>query len=86
MAIARFRGVVLPEGEPADLYVVDGRITHEAQPGADTVAEGWIVPGLVAVHGVCWGCSGRFSLGELADVILGGRRGAPSGTCASCSR
>jgi imidazolonepropionase-like amidohydrolase len=50
MAIARFRGVVLPEREPADLYVVDGRITHEEQPGADTVAEGWIVPGLVDAH------------------------------------
>ncbi|MBW8751502.1 MAG: amidohydrolase family protein, partial [Propionibacteriales bacterium] len=50
MAIARFRGVVLPAGEPADLYVVDGRVTYEAQPGADTVAEGWIVPGLVDAH------------------------------------
>jgi imidazolonepropionase-like amidohydrolase len=46
----RFRGVVLPEGEPADLYVVDGRITHEPQPGAETAAEGWIVPGLVDAH------------------------------------
>jgi imidazolonepropionase-like amidohydrolase len=50
MAIARFRGVVLPAGEPADLYVVDGRVTYEAHPGADTIAEGWIVPGLVDAH------------------------------------
>ncbi|HEX2893335.1 MAG TPA: amidohydrolase family protein [Marmoricola sp.] len=50
MAIARFRGVVLPDGESKDLYVVDGRVTHEPQPGADTVAEGWIVPGLVDAH------------------------------------
>jgi imidazolonepropionase-like amidohydrolase len=50
MAIARFRGVVLPAGEPADLYVVDGRVTYEAQAGAETVAEGWIVPGLVDAH------------------------------------
>jgi len=50
MAIARFRGVVLPEGEAADLYVVDGRVTYEPQPGAETVAEGWIVPGLVDAH------------------------------------
>jgi len=42
--------VVLPDGEAADLYVVDGRITYEAQAGAETVAEGWIVPGLVDAH------------------------------------
>lgn len=41
---------MLPEGEPADLYVVDGTVTYEVQPGADTVAEGWIVPGLVDAH------------------------------------
>jgi imidazolonepropionase-like amidohydrolase len=50
MASARFRGVVLPDGEAADLYVVDGRVTREAQAGAETVAEGWIVPGLVDAH------------------------------------
>ncbi|MGY2875456.1 imidazolonepropionase-like amidohydrolase [Marmoricola sp. URHA0025 HA25] len=50
MAIERFRGVVLPAGETADLYVVDGRVTCEPQAGADTVAEGWIVPGLVDAH------------------------------------
>ncbi len=46
----RFRGVVLPEDEARDLYVVDGRITYEPQPGAETAAEGWIVPGLVDAH------------------------------------
>ncbi|WP_246004050.1 amidohydrolase family protein [Nocardioides marmoriginsengisoli] len=46
----RFRGPVLPDGEAADLYVVDGRITYEVQPGAETVVEGWIVPGLVDAH------------------------------------
>jgi imidazolonepropionase-like amidohydrolase len=53
MAIARsprFRGVLLPDGEPADLYVVDGRVTFEPQAGAETVAEGWILPGLVDAH------------------------------------
>ncbi len=50
MAVARFRGVVLPEGEAADLYVVDGKVSREPQPGAETVAEGWIVPGLVDAH------------------------------------
>jgi imidazolonepropionase-like amidohydrolase len=50
MAIPRFRGPVLPDGEAADLYVVDGRVTYEPQAGAETVAEGWIVPGLVDAH------------------------------------
>src|SRR4051794_149698 len=50
MPAMRFRGVVLPDGEAADLYVVDGRITLEPQAGAETVAEGWIVPGLVDAH------------------------------------
>ncbi len=48
--VQRFRGPVLPDGEPRDLYVVDGRITLEPQAGAETVAEGWIVPGLVDAH------------------------------------
>jgi imidazolonepropionase-like amidohydrolase len=46
----RFRGPVLPEGEARDLYVVDGLVTYEPQPGAETTAEGWIVPGLVDAH------------------------------------
>src|SRR3954453_3957598 len=50
MSTLRFRGPVLPDGEPRDLYVVDGRITLEQQPGAETAAEGWIVPGLVDAH------------------------------------
>jgi imidazolonepropionase-like amidohydrolase len=50
MTPLRFRGPVLPDGEPRDLYVVDGRVTYEPQAGADLVAEGWIVPGLVDAH------------------------------------
>jgi imidazolonepropionase-like amidohydrolase len=46
----RFSGPVLPDGEVRELYVVDGRVTYERQPGADTAAEGWIVPGLVDAH------------------------------------
>jgi imidazolonepropionase-like amidohydrolase len=46
----RFSGPVLPDGEVRDLYVVDGHVTYEHQPGADTAAEGWIVPGLVDAH------------------------------------
>jgi imidazolonepropionase-like amidohydrolase len=43
-------GPVLPDGEVRDLYVVDGRITLEKQAGAETVASGWVVPGLVDAH------------------------------------
>ena len=50
MTATRFSGPVLPDGEVRDLYVVDGRLTYERQPGAETVAEGWIVPGLVDAH------------------------------------
>jgi len=45
-----FRGPVLPDGESRDLYVVDGHVTYEKQAGAELVAEGWIVPGLVDAH------------------------------------
>ena len=44
------RGTVLPSGERREVYVVDGRVTYDASPGADVVAEGWIVPGLVDAH------------------------------------
>ena len=50
MAAQRFRGPVLPDGETRDLYVVDGNVTYEPQAGAETAAEGWIVPGLVDAH------------------------------------
>ena len=50
MTALRFRGPVLPDGESRTLYVVDGRVTYERTVGADTEAEGWIVPGLVDAH------------------------------------
>jgi imidazolonepropionase-like amidohydrolase len=46
----RFRGPVLPDGEARDLYVVGGHVTLEPVAGAETFAEGWIVPGLVDAH------------------------------------
>jgi len=46
----KFTGPVLPDGEARTLYVVDGKVTYDEQPGADTVASGWIVPGLVDAH------------------------------------
>lgn len=45
-------GVVLPAGEPRDLWVVDGVVRTEPVAGATTVVtDGWILPGLVDAHG-----------------------------------
>ncbi|GGM79391.1 putative amidohydrolase [Lentzea pudingi] len=45
------RGVVLPDGEPRDLWVVNGRVRTKAVPGAQTVVDGgFLVPGLVDAH------------------------------------
>lgn len=46
-----FQGVVLPDGEPRDVYVVDGHVTYEKVASATTVAtDAWLVPGLVDAH------------------------------------
>ncbi|HWJ08425.1 MAG TPA: amidohydrolase family protein [Nocardioides sp.] len=50
MSALRFSGPVLPDGEVRELFVVDGHVTHERPAGAETAAEGWIVPGLVDAH------------------------------------
>jgi imidazolonepropionase-like amidohydrolase len=50
VAALHVSGPLLPHGEPGDLWVVDGRITLEPQAGAETVATGWVVPGLVDAH------------------------------------
>ncbi len=50
MTALRFSGPVLPDGEAAELYVVDGHVTYEPQSGAELVASGWIVPGLADAH------------------------------------
>lgn len=49
-AALRVGGTVLPGRERHEVFVVDGRITYEPVSGAETVAEGWIVPGLVDAH------------------------------------
>lgn len=50
MPALRVHGPVLPDGEVRDLYVVDGRVTYEKQSGADTIATGFVLPGLVDAH------------------------------------
>jgi imidazolonepropionase-like amidohydrolase len=45
------RGVVLPDDEVCDLWLVGDRVSREPVPGAVTVAErGFILPGLVDAH------------------------------------
>lgn len=45
------RGVVLPDGEQRDLWIVDGRITFSPVETAETLAPaGFILPGLVDAH------------------------------------
>lgn len=45
------RGRLLPSGEPVELWVVDGVVTHEPVAGAETVVDGgWLAPGLVDAH------------------------------------
>jgi imidazolonepropionase-like amidohydrolase len=50
----KVRGVVLPEGEHRELYVVAGRLTTEPQPQAQDLTAGlgrcWLLPGLVDAH------------------------------------
>lgn len=44
-------GVLIPEEEPRDLWIVDGRISFTPVPDARTVAENvWIMPGLADAH------------------------------------
>jgi predicted amidohydrolase YtcJ len=44
------RGYALPDGEPVELYADGDRWTTDPVPGAEVVAGGWIIPGLVDVH------------------------------------
>ncbi len=45
------RGVGLPDEEPVELWIADGRSAREPVAGADTIFDGgWIMPGLVDAH------------------------------------
>jgi imidazolonepropionase-like amidohydrolase len=50
VAVLRVRGYALPDGEPVDLYADGDRWTTDPVAGAQLVAEGWLVPGLVDAH------------------------------------
>ncbi|WP_425484923.1 amidohydrolase family protein [Amycolatopsis anabasis] len=69
------RGTVLPDGEPRDLWIHDGRISLTPVAGAETlVREGFLVPGLVDAHchpGI--GVGGPVSLERAAEQALTSR-------------
>jgi imidazolonepropionase-like amidohydrolase len=44
------RGYALPDGAPVELYADGDRWTTDPVSGAEVVADGWILPGLVDVH------------------------------------
>ncbi len=51
MTALHMRGVVLPEGESRDLWIVNGRIRTRPVPGAETIVDGgYLLPGLVDAH------------------------------------
>ncbi|SRR6266498_3726844 len=51
MPALHMRGVVLPEGESRDLWIVNGRIRFTPVPYAETVVDGgFLLPGLVDAH------------------------------------
>src|SRR5919197_1388915 len=51
MTALHVRGVVLPEGEERELWIVNGRVRTERVAGAETIVDGgFLVPGLVDAH------------------------------------
>ncbi|MEO6089532.1 MAG: amidohydrolase family protein, partial [Umezawaea sp.] len=68
MSGLHLRGVVLPDGDQRDLWVVNGRIRTRAVPGARTIVDGgYLLPGLVDAHcHVGIGATGAVDLAEAA--------------------
>lgn len=66
------RGVVLPDGEPRDLWVVNGRVRTRPVPNAQTVVDGgFLVPGLVDAHcHVGLGAHGAVELPEAVEQAI----------------
>ncbi|HEV2783483.1 MAG TPA: amidohydrolase family protein [Actinophytocola sp.] len=62
MTALHVRGVVLPEGEERDLWIVNGRVRTEPVAGAQSIVDGgFLVPGLVDAH-----CHIGLAAGDLA--------------------
>ena len=50
MPVLRIRGCALPGGDRVDLFADGDRWTNDPVPGAELVAGGWLLPGLVDAH------------------------------------
>jgi imidazolonepropionase-like amidohydrolase len=72
--VLHVRGVVLPDDETRDLWLVGDRVTLTPQPDATTIADGgFILPGLVDAHchiGIKHGGGHVESLDEARDLAL----------------
>ncbi|GAA2662552.1 MULTISPECIES: amidohydrolase family protein [Actinosynnema] len=75
MSGLHLRGVVLPDDEPRDLWVVNGRVRTKPVPGARTVVDGgYLVPGLVDAHcHVGLGPKGAVELDEAVEQAVADR-------------
>jgi imidazolonepropionase-like amidohydrolase len=50
VTVLRVRGLALPSGDAVDLYADGDRWTTDPVAGAELVADGWLLPGLVDAH------------------------------------
>ena len=68
------RGVVLPEGEVRDLWLVGDRVTFEPVGGAETISDGgFVVPGLVDAHchlGIAYGAKPISSVDQARELAV----------------
>src|SRR6266540_2856855 len=71
------RGVVLPEGDVRDLWLVGDRVTLEPVAGAETVSDGgYVLPGLVDAHchlGIAYGARPITGLDEARELAAADR-------------
>ncbi|QBJ95114.1 amidohydrolase family protein [Rhodococcus sp. ABRD24] len=72
MTSYHLRGTGLPDEQPFELWVHEGRISSEPVPGAQTLCtDGWILPGLVDAHchvGIRYGGGIEDQTGSLAQA------------------
>ena len=71
------RGVVLPEGDVRDLWLVGDRVTLDPVAGAETVSDGgYVLPGLVDAHchlGIAYGARPITGLDEARELAAADR-------------
>lgn len=67
--VLHVRGVVLPDDQVTDLWLVGDRVSREPVPGAETVLDGgFILPGLVDAHCHIGIARGAVPIGSLAQA------------------